>query len=214
MYKRLIAIVLVLMMLLSVSACKKEAAPVATQPTQLAEPTVVGTWTADVDLTDELDSLLYAQLGSEHICTEFMLPLVLTLAEDGTYTVALNDAVLAERMESLGRTFWQFVVDQAAAKNHISEQEASETLKQQGKDHVTLLEELNLVSFFKNGYCNSGVWKQDGDALIFAKNEDALASAASYPIVLSETQLQLEYQTGVDDNDEPIASSVTWMRAE
>lgn len=212
MFKRLFTIVLAVLLLFSVSACKKNAAPVATQPTTAVAPTVIGVWNADVDLTDEVDNFLYAQLGSEHICTEFKLPMVLTLAEDGTYTISVDSALLSERLETLGRTIWQIVVDQAAARNGMTEEAASETLRKQGKDHIALIEELDLVSFFKNTYCHNGVWKQEGNVLYFAEAEAGLANAEGYPMTMSEQQLTLEYPADTDENGNIVINTIVWTR--
>ncbi len=214
MYKRILAMLFTIQVLLSITACNKnEAQPVATQPTQPFAPTVTGTWNADVDVTEEFDGLLYAQLGSQNVCTSFMLPMVLTLTEDGTYTLSVDSALLDERLEMQGRIIWQIVVDQAAVQNGMTEEEASETLRKQGKSHVTLLEELDLVSFFENAYCNSGVWMQEGNVLFFADTEENLNNTDGYPMTLSEQQLVLEYTAGADENGEAIARSVLWERA-
>ena len=211
MHKRIFVIAITIVFVFSMLACGKKET-VETQPSQPAEPTVVGVWSCEVDLTDEVDSLLCAQLDVEHICTHFPFVLYLSVFEDGTYSLGYDQEFLSAQLDGLGNALWQMVVDQAAAENGVSEVAASSILQEQGKNRGTLIQELNLTSVFENNFSQTGFWKLDNDALYFAQEEDAFIEEDAIPVEISLDQLVLMCPAGMDEANEPIANKFVWNK--
>lgn len=207
MKKRMIAIAILLTVVFSVSACTKEAA--TNQP---AQPTLVGEWSVQADMTDTVNQMVFMQTGADTVTVSFLVSLELSLQQDGTYSLRIDREQLEKQIDSLGDVLWQFVVDQAAAQSHMTATQAIEALNVQGKNKALLLEQLDLASMFENSISGNGVWKQENNLLYFADTDVALADADGYPITLSDTHLVLTYRDTVETDQESAEKTVTFVK--
>lgn len=67
---------------------------------------IIGTWTADVDYTDAFNFGLHSAEGMEEMgehfkAKEFILTTTITFRDDGTYTIAIDEASAEKAMESI-----------------------------------------------------------------------------------------------------------------
>ena len=210
MTKRIWIVCVIVCVVFSCCACKKDAAPATTQPP--ATPTVSGSWNAQVDITEHINQMLKSQMGIDHLSSSFSVVLCLTLAEDGTYTLTYDREHLSSQLDIMGNVLWQFVVDQAAAQSGLTTEEASNALHEQGKSRQVLVSELKLETFFDNSFHKTGFWKHENSKLFTAEAENSFTVEATVDAQLMDNQLTLSYQAGVDDEENPIYKTVVFNR--
>ena len=149
--------------------------------------TLEGQWTTQIDLTETVNEMVYGQTGTETVTSYFPVTLILTLQQDGIYSVEIDQAELNRQLDLLGDVFWQAVVEQTVAKTQLSAADAERALLDQGKNKELLMKQLNLDSLFQNRYEENGVWMEIEYALCFAETMEALEGAEKYPYVLNTT---------------------------
>ena len=185
--RKIFCAVLALLIVFSLAACKKTAAP------ETSQPTLVGKWTAQVDMADTVNSMIYAQTGAATVSVSFPVTLELAILADGTYQLQPNQQLLDAEIEALGTVLWQMVVDQAAAQSHMSAADTVEALRNQGKSREVLIQQLDLASVFVNAFTETGVWAADEAGIYFAMDPDGLADAQVYTFTLTDGQLALTF---------------------
>jgi len=207
--KRMIAVVMILSLLI-LGACKN-----SPEPTQPAQPTMVGNWTTQVDMTDTVNQMVAAQTGFNTVAVSFPVVLELSLQQDGTYTLGLDRVQLDAQIDSLGDVLWQIVADQAAAQSHMTVAEAKEALNTQGKSKEALLQQLDFVSMFENSICQTGVWKQEDGMLYMAVTAEELAAAEGTALQFTGDQFTLTYtEIPAEEDQDPVQTVVTYTRVE
>lgn len=205
MRKVISTVLICLIVCLHFTACKK-----TTPPAQNTPNTVTGQWTTQLDMTDTVNQMVYHQIGTETVAFDFPVILVLSLQEDGTYTVDIDREELDIQLDRLGDAFWQTVVDQAATQSQLSSDEAARALLEQGKSKELLMQQLDIVSLFENSYAESGVWKEENGELCFAQNKEMLENIEGYAFTLDDS-LTVTY-TELNENQETTQEIVAFTR--
>lgn len=91
--KKRIALLLSFVLVLSLALCACG---------EKKEPTVVGTWKADINLAEAFNEEMAASGMGEYINIEsFNLPLILELKEDGTGSMSVDQAAMTETVDKL-----------------------------------------------------------------------------------------------------------------
>jgi len=178
--RKIIVVLICLAFCVTLAACRHD--QTAAQP-----DTVLGKWTTQIDLTETVNQMVYGQTGTESVTSYFPVTLILTLQQDGAYSVEIDRAELDAQLDLLGDVFWQAVVDQTVTKSQLSAADAEQALLDQGKNKELLMRQLNLESLFQNRYEETGVWTDNSQALYFAENAALLKGAEEYPYTLDTT---------------------------
>ena len=210
--KRYVCAVLAVILALPVFAgCGiKLAAPIETIA---PEPTVVGVWSTQVDMTDKVNQLVYEQTGAATVSVGFPLVLMLSLQQDGTYTLDVDRTQLEEQIDILGNVLWQIVLEQAAGSVYLMPQETAKLMQEQGKSKELLMQQLDIGSMFDNAICGSGAWKQEESKLYFAADMDGLSAADGYDTVLTDKELKLTYaKIPAEDGQELTQETITFTK--
>lgn len=207
--KRIIAVAMLLSVLFSVSACNKE-----TKQASPEQPVLEGEWYTYLEMSDMVNEMVQMQTGAPTVTVAFPVQLDLSLLQDGTFSLSVNEEQLKTQIDALGDVLWQIVVDQAAAQSHMTTVQATEALTAQGKSKEVLLQQLDLSSMFKNTISTGGVWKRESDKLYFAQNAEELTDADGYSFILDNDQFTLSFaQEALAADQEPAQRQITFERA-
>ena len=197
----LLCLVMAFMLMLSLCACAATEAPVktgpATKPTDATQaqttpptqaptqaPTVapteapkadtlVGQWSAQIDMTDMFNSMLTESMGFEVKMDSFVMIMNAEFNEDGTTIMEIDKDHLEEQIEDLADFLWDLVIEMYAKELEMKESEVEKLLKDEGLTKDTLIESMDLSSIGDN-LSQEGYWLLEDDKLYIAEDKDDL----------------------------------------
>ena len=183
--KRILCIVLALTMVVALVACgssededeeeeeetaeeggkkggKKDKKETEEEPEE--EETLVGEWTAEIDMSDYLNEML-AESGLDMDFSDFVLVMNITFDEDGTYEAEMDTSKLNKAMEAFADDLWDLMIEMIAEEADVSAAEAEELLESEGMTKDDLIEEMGIEEAFADMENQTGDWELDGDEL-------------------------------------------------
>lgn len=128
------------------------------------EETLVGEWTAEVDMSDYLNEML-AESGLDMDVSDFVLVMNITFDEDGTYEAEMDTSKLNKAMEAFADDLWDLMIEMIAEEADVSAAEAEELLEAEGMTKDDLIEEMGIEEMFGDLETQTGDWELDGDEL-------------------------------------------------
>lgn len=189
MIKRIGAIALLLAMLLSLCACGS------------SEKELVGTWRAEMDLSDALteSSGIAESLGLEDLTVdaELILSLELKLNADNTFVLSLDAEEFADSINSYMTALIDVIVEETYKAGEAEGATREQIDESAGGDLGSLYEEALgdvdweelLLSEIEE---ETGIWKLEGNQLYIANNESEMGEAAASSFVYKNGKLILD----------------------
>ena len=180
--KKILAILLSVMLLLSLSACGKSGSEGG------SEPTIIGTWKGNVDVGALLSSVMEGMAEEEILCQ-----MIFTFRDDGTYTTSVDpesaEEALDEMVDAMVETLEQMY---AAGGSSLEEMLAEEgmTLEDMKEEYK---EEMSVESFL-GGMVNEGYYKLIENKIHITESEVDLKNGefvGSYHVTLSGNTLTI-----------------------
>lgn len=214
--KRIFAIALALVMMLSLAACG-----------QTDADKLVGTWTSDLDMSSVTNEMLAAMgEGAEEYFTfeNFTVTLVMTFNEDGTYSTTVDEASVEAAVDSLMATVEDGMVKMLEAQ--IAEaglnMTVDEMLAVSGmtmEDLMASVDTSALVTEMTEGSASEGKFKAEDGKLYMSAGLDYEVDEAVYDTYeLDGTTLTLTGHVGAETDEEQLVADemypVTLTKAE
>lgn len=195
-WQKLSAILIALVLMLSLVACG------ASEEKQL-----VGTWTTELDISSAInDQLAALQLGSTPDVA-LIMPMVLTLKEDNTYTFSADADKFADSFTDYMEAYKDILKDAMYAEGESSnmtrdefDAAMAEMYGMNVPDYIdAMFEQMNLESMFdglEDEMTETGVWKA-ADGKLFIEEAEADFSDDNYvSYKLDGSKLTFESVTG------------------
>ncbi|MDR0890168.1 MAG: hypothetical protein LBM28_05955 [Oscillospiraceae bacterium] len=185
MVKKISAVLLVLAMLLTFCACG-------------ADNNIAGKWKTTIDLSEMMNAYMSETIGAETPAdAKIAITLVMTLRDDGTFTIDADrdtlSADLSAYMSEISDVLLELVYAEAEAMGMTREDfdaQVQLAYNMTTEEYVaSAYGGMDLSSSFDVMEAAEGVYKVDGDKLLFADTKDELSESDYVKFTLKDGKL-------------------------